>query len=77
MGQTLSKQARSRLRISKAREQRDIAIYRSHMAGNSVRTIQNEFSIKSTQTVHLAIGRGKELVKERGIDLDERRIEID
>ena len=47
------------------------------MAGNSVRTIQNEFSIKSTQTVHLAIGRGKELVKERGIDLDDRRIEID
>ena len=47
------------------------------MAGNSVRTIQNEFAIKSTQTVHLAIGRGKELVKERGIDLDDRRIEID
>ncbi|CAI8310955.1 MAG: Uncharacterised protein [Synechococcus sp. MIT S9220] len=77
MGQTLSKQARSRLRISKAREQRDIAIYQSHMAGNSVRTIQDEFAIKSTQTVHAAISRGKELVKERGIDLEDRRIEID
>ena len=77
MGQTVSKQPRSRQRKSEAREVRDIAIYQSHMAGNSVRTIQNEFSIKSTQTVHLAIGRGKELVKERGIDLDDRRIEID
>ena len=77
MGQTVSKQPRSRQRKSEAREVRDIAIYQSHTAGNSVRTIQNEFSIKSTQTVHLAIGRGKELVKERGIDLDDRRIEID
>ena len=47
------------------------------MRGNSVRAIQEEFSIKSTQTVHLAISKGKELVIERGIDLEERRISID
>ena len=57
--------------------QRDIAIYQSHMRGNSVRAIQDEFAIKSTSTVHLAISRGKEIVIERGIELEERRIEID
>ena len=77
MGQAVSKQTRSRLRKSEVREQRDIAIYQSHMAGNSQRAIQEEFSIKSCQTVHAAIIRGRELVKERGIDTEERRIEID
>ena len=76
MGQALSKQ-RDRKRISEARQERDIAIYQSHMRGNSQRTIQEEFSIKSCQTVHAAIIRGRELVKERGIDTEERRIEID
>ena len=57
--------------------QRDIAIYESHMRGNSVRAIQDEFAIKSTSTVHLAISRGKEIVIERGIQIEERRIEID
>lgn len=47
------------------------------MRGNSVRAIQEEFAIKSTQTVHLAISKGKALVIERGIDLEERRISID
>jgi hypothetical protein len=47
------------------------------MAGLSVRAIQDEFAIKSTQTVHVAILRGKEYAKERGIDIEERRIEID
>ena len=77
MGQALSKQSRSRLRTSEARQERDIAIYQSHMRGNSQRAIQEEFSIKSCQTVHAAIIRGRDLVKERGIDLEERRIEID
>tara|TARA_B100000674_G_scaffold149477_1_gene118893 strand:+ start:9425 stop:10063 length:639 start_codon:yes stop_codon:yes gene_type:complete len=76
MGQALSKQ-RDRKRNSEARQERDIAIYQSHMRGNSQRAIQAEFSIKSCQTVHAAIIRGRELVKERGIDLEERRIEID
>ena len=62
---------------SEAREQRDIEIYKSKMAGNSVRYIQQQFSIKSTQTVHAAILRGEEAVKEKGIDLEIRRIEID
>lgn len=77
MGQAVTKQRRSRLRTSEARQERDIAIYQSHMRGNSQRAIQAEFSIKSCQTVHAAIIRGRELVKERGIDLEERRIEID
>ena len=77
MGQTDSKQSRDRLRKSEAKDQRNIAIYEAHMKGNSVRTIQEEFAIKSTQTVHLAISKGKALVIERGIDLEERRISID
>ena len=71
MGQALSKQSRSRLRTSEARQERDIAIYQSHMRGNSQRAIQEEFSIKSCQTVHAAIIRGRDLVKERGIEIDE------
>ena len=76
MTQAVSKQ-RDRLRVSEARQQRDIAIYQAHMRGNSQREIQQEFGIKSCQTVHAAIIRGRELVKEHGIDIDERRIEID
>jgi hypothetical protein len=45
--------------------------------GLSVRAIQDEFAIKSTQTVHLAIQRGREYVIDRGINVEERRIEID
>ena len=77
MKRTHNEQSRSRLRKSEAKDQRDIAIYRSHMAGNSVRQIQEEFSIKGTATVHLAISRGKEIVIERGINIQERRIDID
>lgn len=76
MAQTHTKH-RDRKRISEAREQRDIEIYQAHMRGNSVRAIQELFGIKSTQTVHAATTRGRELVKERGIDIEERRIEID
>ena len=76
MAQTLKKH-RNRARVSEAREQHDIAIYQSHMRGNSIRAIQEEFQIKSTKTVWSAVNRGKELVKEQGIDLEVRRIEID
>lgn len=71
------KQHRDRPRVSEARNQRDIKIYESHMRGNSIRAICEEFQIKSTKTVWSAVNRGKELVIERGIDLEERRIEID
>ena len=47
------------------------------MRGNSVRAICDEFGIKSTQTVWGGIQRGKQLVIERGIDIEERRIDID
>ncbi len=56
---------------------RDIALYEAHMRGNSVRAICDEFGIKSTQTVWGGIQRGKQLVIERGIDIEERRIDID
>lgn len=76
MAQTPNKH-RDTPRISEAREQRNIAIYEAHMRGNSVRAICDDFGIKSTQTAHLAITKGKELVIERGIDIEERRIDID
>ena len=47
------------------------------MRGNSVRAICDDFGIKSTQTVWGGIQRGKEAVIEQGIDIEERRIEID
>ncbi len=81
MGQTHQKQARlkprKKPRVSETQQERDIEIYQSHMKGNSVRAVQELFEIKSTRTVHDAIKRGREIVKERGIDLDVRRIEID
>ncbi len=77
MGQTSNKQRRSTPRISEARAERDIEVYHAHMRGNSIRAIQEQFSIKSTQTVHGSINRGREIVKERGIDFEERKIEID
>ena len=76
MAHTVSKH-RARPLVSEAKIQRDIAIYKRHMMGLSVRAIQDEFSIKSTQTVHLAIQRGREYVIDRGINVEERRIEID
>ena len=76
MAQTVSKH-RARPLVSEAKIQRDIAIYKRHMMGLSIRAIQDEFAIKSTQTVHLAIQRGREYVIDRGINVEERRIEID
>jgi hypothetical protein len=56
--------------------ERDIAIYRRNMSGLSVRAICDEFGIKSTQTVHAAIQRGREYALERGINAEEHRLEI-
>jgi len=64
-------------RRSEALIERDINLYRRQMAGLSIRAIADEFDIKSTQTVHAGIQRGREYVKERGIDVEERRIQID
>jgi len=66
------KQKRTEARIA-----RDIAIFESHMRGNSVRAICDDFGIKSTQTIWGGIQRGREIVKERGIDIEDRRIDID
>ena len=79
MGQTVTERRRlpGKQKRTEALIERDIAIYQRHMAGLSVRAIGDEFAIKSSQTVWGAIQRGRELVKERGVDLEERRIEID
>ena len=79
MSQTVTEQTRlpgKRKRSEKLIE-RDIHAYTRHMAGLSVRAIGDELGLKSTQTVWGSIQRGREYVKERGIDLEERKIEID
>ena len=60
-----------------SRIERDIHAYELTLAGCSVRGVCQELGIKSTQTAHNAIQRGKAHVIEKGIDVDERRIEID
>ena len=57
--------------------ERDIRAYELTLAGCSVRGVCQELGIKSTNTAHNAIKRGKEIVLERGIDIEERRIDID
>jgi hypothetical protein len=71
MIRTVAKQKRTEAQI-----ERDIAIYKRQMRGLSVRAIADEFGIKSTQTVHIAIQRGREHAKLRGIDVEETRITI-
>jgi hypothetical protein len=61
---------------SEALIERDIAVYKRHMSGLSVRAICDEFNIKSTQTIHAAIQRGRQYAIERGIDAEEHRLEI-
>ncbi len=79
MGQTVTEQKKlpGKQKRTEARIQRDIAIYQSHMRGNSVRAICDEFQIKSTQTIWGAINRGRQHVIDQGIDHEVRRIEID
>ena len=45
--------------------------------GCTVRGVCDELGIKSTQTAFNAINRGKQYAIEHGIDVEERRIEID
>ena len=60
-----------------SRIERDLKAYELHLSGCTIRGICEELNIKSTQTAHNAVKRGKEWVLERGIPTDERRIEID
>ncbi len=57
--------------------ERDIRAYELTLQGCSVRGVCEELGIKSTDTAHNAIQRGKAHVIEKGIDVEERRIEID
>ena len=60
-----------------SRIERDVRAYELTLAGCSVRGVCEELNIKSTQTAHNAIKRGKAYVIEKGIDIEERRIDID
>ena len=60
-----------------SRLERDLKAYELHMMGITVRGVQEELAIKSTQTAHAAINRGRDYCIERGINVEERKIEID
>lgn len=60
-----------------SRIERDIRAYELTLQGCSVRGVCQEMGIKSTQTAHRCIERGKAFVLEKGIDVEERRIDID
>ena len=60
-----------------ARQERDLKAFELSLNGISVRGIMEELEIKSTQTAWAAIERGKKFAIERGIDIEERRIDID
>ena len=61
---------------SSALIERDIDIYKRSLRGESVRAIAEVYGIKSSNTVQVAIGRGREHAKVRGIDVEEKRIHI-
>ena len=63
--------------VTLSKVERDIRAYELTLQGCSVRGVCAELGIKSTQTAHNAIQRGKKIVIEKGIDVDERRIDID
>ena len=60
-----------------ARRERDLKAFSLSLSGISVRGIMQELEIKSTQTAWSAIERGKKFAIEKGIDVEERRIDID
>ena len=60
-----------------SRIERDIRAYELNLQGCSVRGVCEELGFKSTQTAYSSIRRGKQHVIDKGIDIDERRIEID
>jgi len=80
MAQTLVEQKRprgDRSRGNLSRLERDLKAYELHMMGCTVRGICDELKISSTQTAHSAINRGRDYCIERGINIEERKIEID
>jgi hypothetical protein len=80
MAQTVAEQKRPRGDKSKRSEaliQRSLRAYELSLAGLSVRGIGEELGLKSTQTVWADINRGKQYAIDRGIDVEERRIDID
>lgn len=68
---------RNKLTNNLSKVERDIRAYELTLQGCSVRGVCEELGIKSTQTAFNAINRGKAIVIERGIDIEERRIDID
>jgi hypothetical protein len=80
MAQTVVEQKRPRGDKSTgnlSRIERDLKAYELHMAGCTVRGVCDELGIKSTQTAFGAINRGRDYCIERGINIEERKIEID
>ncbi len=68
---------RNKLTANFTRIERDLRAYELTLAGCSVRGVCEELGIKSTQTAHNAILRGKKFALENGIDIEEHRIDID
>ena len=84
MAQTKNKQSESKKpkkynaqAQSNARIDRNLKAYSLHLSGLSVRGICEELGLKSSQTGYLAIQRGKEYAIDKGVDVAERRVEID
>jgi hypothetical protein len=82
MAQTVVKHRSPRPRGDKSvgslsRIERDLKAYELHLAGCTVRGVCEELSLKSTKTGWDAIERGKQYAIEHGINVEERRIEID
>ena len=84
MGQTVKEQTtprgadkRNRPVTDLSKIERDLKAYELHLAGVTVRGVCSELGIKSTQTAFNAINRGRDYCIERGINLEERKIEID
>lgn len=76
MSQTDTKRPGQRRR-NQALIDRDVKAYELHMAGLSIRAIGEEIGLKSSRTAWDAVNRGKEHVIDNGIDIEERRIQID
>ena len=57
--------------------EKDVRAFELSLAGASVRAVAAEITFKSTRTAWDAINRGREYVRERGIDIEERRFHID
>lgn len=80
MSQTVSKHpapGNPKLAGSLTKIERDLKAYQLHLAGCTVRGVCEEIGYKSTQSGWAAIERGKKYAIERGIPVEERRIEID